>query len=592
VSNPYDQALDAYEERAKRPKIRLGVDLDRVVDEAILALSADPNVYQRGGYLVHVVRDLAANGGAPLIRRMAVATLRERLAAAAEWETYDGRTKGFKPSTPPDIVVLAVAARGEWRGIRPLVGILEAPALRPDGSVIQARGYDQTTGFLLEPNADYPEVAAEPTRDDALAALAELDEVFADFPFAYDAARSAALAMLLTIIARPAIAGPCPMGAVDATTRGTGKGRLVDAIANIATGRDAAKTPIPDANEEMGKLITSLVAEGEMVACLDNIAHAIALPSLDNALTATVWKQRELAKNSTIYAPHRIVWFATGNNLEFGGDLARRVIVIRLESPLESPEERTDFRHPDLLSWVRENRPRLVRAALTMLCAHARAGRPKAGARTLGSFEAWSAIVPAALTWLDRADPLGSRPEADAASDRTKVALVGLLEGWARLDPHAQGMTVSQVIRLLYPERRGTPAPPDPPGVEELREALESLVPSQGGKPPNPAKVGNALRRYRKRVIGGRMFDCKPARAGSVAWIVTGGTGGTGGADSLPALGNEEVISKKKRENGPTSPTSPTIGSQLDLAPASEPDEDELEERRAIQAEACGEAAQ
>ncbi len=61
----------------------------------------------------------------------------------------------------------------------------------------------------------------------------------------------------------------------------------------------------------------------------------------------------------------------------------------------------------------------------------------------------------------------------------------------------------------------------------------------------------------------------------------------------MPAPGIVSEISKRERGDNPTHATIPTNRSQLDLTPAGEPDEDELEERRAIQAEACGsEAAQ
>ena len=97
-------------------------------------------------------------------------------------------------------------------------------------------------------------------------------------------------------------------------------------------------------------------------------------------LTATSWEDRLLGVNRIVRAPLYVTWFATGNNVAIAADTARRVCHIRLESPEERPENRSGFRHPDLLRWVGENRQRLLGAAITILRAYFCAGRPDQGA--------------------------------------------------------------------------------------------------------------------------------------------------------------------------------------------------------------------
>ncbi len=77
--------------------------------------------------------------------------------------------------------------------------------------------------------------------------------------------------------------------------------------------------------------------------------------------------------------PLEVTWLATGNNLRLTGDTPRRCLYVRLESTLERPERRRDFRHPRLLEWLRRRRPRLLPAALTLLRAYVAAGRPDLG---------------------------------------------------------------------------------------------------------------------------------------------------------------------------------------------------------------------
>jgi hypothetical protein len=515
--------------RIAEPVIRVTYELHEVVDQSVAALAMHESVYQRGGELVHIVREVSPTGlirrapGSPTIRSMARATIRENLTRVSRFEKLDKRSERWSATIPPDSVVDAVASRGEWHGIRPLVGIAEAPCLRPDGTILQAPGYDPSTGYVYAPNDKYLPIPDRPTLGDAQRARDELLEIVCDFPFAGDAHRAGWLAMLLTCFARPAIDGCVPLFAVDAPTRGSGKGRCVDAAANVATGRDATKTAQPKDDDEMRKRITTLVLEGEAIAVIDNISRALGDPSLDAALTATTWKDRALGRNASVSARNNLMWVATGNNIELGADTARRTLHVRIESPLENPEDRDSrqFKHPDLLAWVRAERPRLVRAAVTLLRAYFVAGCPDQGLKQWGSFEQWSRLIPHVLVWAGLPDPMSTRQEFEDTADSTKQALIALQSGWQRLDVASggNGLTAKQAIGVLYPARRESDAPD---GYDALRDAIEELTDAIPGRPPSPTKLGCQLRKARRRVIGGRKFDTVPNRSGVAVWRVLG----------------------------------------------------------------------
>ena len=70
-------------------------------------------------------------------------------------------------------------------------------------------------------------------------------------------------------------------------------------------------------------------------------------PALD-ALTAESVPGRLLGTNDTREMPLSIVWLASGNNMAFKGDMARRVVPIDLDAKMERPEERTAFTHMPL----------------------------------------------------------------------------------------------------------------------------------------------------------------------------------------------------------------------------------------------------
>jgi hypothetical protein len=382
-------------------------------------------------------------------------------------------------------------------------------------------------------------------------------EVVCDFPLATGAHRAAWLAALLTPLARFAFHGATPLFVIDANTRAAGKGLLADTIGVIATGRDLARAAYSPKDEEMRKIITSVAVSGERLVLLDNVADTIGGAAFDSMLTATDWSDRWLGTNKLVRAPLTATWYATANNAALRGDTGRRVCHIRLESGLENPEERTGFRHPDLLAWVRRERGRLLVAALTILAAYCRAGRPDQDLPPWGSYEAWSGLVRAAVVWVGLPDPALTRLELAKRADTDGDALRGLIAGWAEADPTGDGKTAAAVLEELDADK-------DQAKYPTLRAVLASLFDLQPGKLPSARRLGTRLHHFAGRVAGGRCLDSRDGHGGVKVWFVrdltaaSGGSGGFGGSDSpchaCGGQGGEEVIG----ENTPTKPTTPT----------------------------------
>ena len=167
---------------------------------------------------------------------------------AASWWKLDKRTKKYEQALPPAWVVETL--QGRTSHLFPVLeSIVCSPTMRPDGSVLDTPGYDPDTGLYLDFNGTtFPPLLPHPTFDDARSALGRLQEVFINFPFAMrkegeltNPPFSAAIAAVLTLVCRAAIQGNVPLFGVTATAAGSGKGKLVDAIALIGTGRVAPK---------------------------------------------------------------------------------------------------------------------------------------------------------------------------------------------------------------------------------------------------------------------------------------------------------------------------------------------------------------
>ncbi len=337
--------------------IQIGVDEDRVVREAIAALANDPDLYQRGGILCRVTSELQKlkrpmiyrELDAPRIEPVPIPWVQVKLAANARWMRRDKKDNRWVAAHPPTFAVQAVATAGSLNGIRSLVGVIETPTLRPDGTAISKPGYDIATGLLLRPLGPLAAIPSAPTRAQALAALDRLLGVVADFPFDKEEHRAAWLAAVLTPFCRWAFEGPAPLFLFDATVRGSGKTLLAKVTGLISVGRTPAATIWSSDEEERRKRITAVALAGDPLVLIDNIDGMLGGSALNAALTTTSWDDRILGVSRNSGAlPLFTIWLATGNNAILGADTARRTIHIRLASPMEKPEERTGFQHADL----------------------------------------------------------------------------------------------------------------------------------------------------------------------------------------------------------------------------------------------------
>ena len=253
-----------------RATIRLQVgEIERIVDEAEAALIAsDRGLYQRGDIIVSVgdAKAITACDGQVIVRRIferGEHALVEDLSVAARFERYDGRSRGFVEVDPPLKVVKTLKDRTGRLGFPVLAGVIDAPTLRADGSILDKLGYDPATGLLYEPSAtNFSAVPARPTRDQAHSAAGLLAELLDTFPFVGEADRSVALSAIITACVRRSLR-TAPMHGFTAPTAGSGKSMLVDVASIIATGREAAVTAQGATEEELQKRLGAMLLAGD-----------------------------------------------------------------------------------------------------------------------------------------------------------------------------------------------------------------------------------------------------------------------------------------------------------------------------------------
>ena len=525
----------------KRPEVIVTMNEAAVTDEVVRHLgklgwdspwinekhSDSVRLFVRGGVLVHAIKsdDIDAEGRLA-IRDLPPCLVRERTTQACklvtEIESEDDVE--VKPARPPGWLVDAIYRRGSYGGaIRPLSGIVESPTIRVDGSIVQTLGYDRQTGLIFHSSTSFPPVPESPTQGDAKKAVLTLLDVLADFPMFDDADRSAWLSMVLSMIGRSCIDGYVPLFAITANIRGAGKSLLVDAATLIAYGHRASRKAFTRDDEEMRKTITAVAIGAVPSVLFDNLDVQLGGAALDAAITASTWCDRLLGQSRmTGDLPMRTIWSATGNNMAFGSDVGRRVLPIRLQSPLETPENRSGFVHPDLLAWVGSQRPRLAVAALTILRAYFVAGCPTQPKGDWGSFESWTAKIRGAIVWAGGADPLPTRTTA-LAGDDTAALLGKLIMGIEQADPSGIGLTTKEIQLRTFGSQ----------GDFDENEALAEAVFEICGERFDARQFGRRVRQFRKRVWEGRYIDDESAGGGVKRWRVRRVESGLGGVSGV-----------------------------------------------------------
>ena len=223
--------------------------------------------------------------------------IRNRLTLAANF--YEITPKETTRNCPPpmDAVKDILAMPPLDLGFPALQGVIEAPALRDDGTIITVPGYDRVSQlyYAKQGSLKVPEIPEQPTPKHMAVAVDLIRDIIVDFPFVGVASRTNAIASMLTPIVRPAIKGPTPLALYDATTQGTGKSLLSEVVSLITGGREAPMFSAPRDAEEWRKALTSVLREGSAIVVIDNVNYRLDNGDLCKALTETTHGDRSSA---------------------------------------------------------------------------------------------------------------------------------------------------------------------------------------------------------------------------------------------------------------------------------------------------------
>lgn len=372
---------------------------------------------------------------------------------AATFVKFDNRSKSLVPTDPPITILQGLSDRGHW-GFPRVSGVINAPTLRPDGSILDQPGHDAATGMWCwpDPNLAMPAIPARPTKDQARAALIVLTELLSEFPFVEKVDRSVALAAMLTAVLRGAF-DLAPLFLFLAHAAGTGKSYLANLIATVVHGRPCPVITVTRNSEEMEKRLGALLLEGAPIISLDNLSDNLEGDLLCQMIEQPLVKPRILGKSEVPVCEFRGTIFATGNNVTLSGDMTRRGLICNLDAGTERPEMR-EFKF-DPVEKVLANRGTYIAAAIVMARAYVVSGE-RVDCLPLASFGGWCRFTREPLIWLGESDPVASMDQA-RANDPERSAAVSLVELWHQHLKIDNAYSVGEIIECAR-EMRATGA--------------------------------------------------------------------------------------------------------------------------------------
>jgi hypothetical protein len=518
TSHKNDSVGNEGTERRIRPVIHLGdLSMDATKGEQIL-VGASVELYQHAGGLVRPIVEIAAAAHGHVTRvarlqKVDATYLRDLLGRHAEWQVFSTREKKWvkKDPVPMEIAKTILARVGEW-SLPTIAGIITTPTMRPDGSLLTKPGYDPVTRLLLVEPPEMPPVPDNPSRDDALIALAMLEELLLEFPFDDEVSKAVALSALLTPIARGAFP-VTPLHAFSAPAPGSGKSYLGDVTASIAIGQLMPVMVAGRSADETEKRLGAALMTGQPLISIDNVTGGLGGDALCVAIERASVVMRILGKSEQVRIEARgTTFFASGNNISIVGDVCRRVITAMLNPRIERPELREFRSNP--VAKIMANRGAYIAAALTVCRAYIVAGRPEP-AKRLASFEGWSDTVRSALIWLGKADPVASM-EAARDQDPERNELLALLEAWADVigvGPHSR-CTLAEVIKTAERTLTGS-------NIAEHPQLFEAVQTAAGRKQKADAgSLGRWMQRRTDTVVNHKRFVVSAKGKGGSQWWI------------------------------------------------------------------------
>ncbi len=373
-----------------------------------------------------------------------------------------------------------------------------------DGELVTEAGYNVNTKLFGVFDSRKYNILAVPTKEEAMEALAFVENLIDEFHFAQPVDKSAALSAIFTATTRTAL-DFAPAFHIKASTYGVGKSLLCAVIARFASASGSQRVSYPTTSEEATKLILSLLLTNPAVIEFDDLDNDLIPHNIvKSVLTSDTYEGRILGYSKTASVSTRTTILSSGNNVDPVRDLSRRVVTVNLDAGVATPATLTYKKNP--LEMIQQNRERYVSAVLTVIAGWIAAGRPKADVKSIATYWGdWSTFCRHPLMWLGHPDPATALFE-QMANDPDAKKVGNLMREWYL----RFGSKPTQVRQVTKAFENG--------GSTDLYDAICEFSVEELGS-INPSKLGRMLKRNANKIVNGHKLE-KVEESERTAWRV------------------------------------------------------------------------
>lgn len=494
-------------DHSTRPELDVNKGMHVIVDLCIQKLADTGLVFNRSSILVCVDRNDSIHTFTDSTVKLALSKLYKFVKST--WNPAAEQLI-IHPAPIPDYVGKTIVSLTSWSGMPAVDALADHPILTIDNRLLTP-GFDPATRVFSRFDPEKFQIPTNPSREDALAALALIRRLLQTFDFEGAEDEAAALAMLFTAVSRAGLSTALIV-LIAASMPGSGKGYLAQLACRLAEARTPIARQLQADQIEMHKSIMSALSEMAGVLFFDECETSdIDLPCLRTLATSDVYGGRMLGYIRNIHFPNRAFTVATGNNIAATQDFARRTLNLYLNPKVENPSLRRfgyDCPDPSIKSAaadVKQNRELFISAILTIqrafLLAQQR-GEVEETPLTLGGFDTWEALCRLPVLWLTGVDPAAKSIEA-MKENSAKDELSAILAAWGDAFG-AEPTTPTQACR--HPD---------------FYDALTENMKRRPGSQVNNITLALWLKKHRQQIAGGRMFIKGEKDSHTKAWFWT-----------------------------------------------------------------------
>jgi hypothetical protein len=318
--------------------------------------------------------------------------------------------------------------------IKDLKGIKRHVFFDGGGSLVGKNGYNEATGYWVKINEGIQEALGGlkgKGQPDAGKDAETVSDLLADFPFESPAAKTMAVAAMLTFICRPMIKGGVPIVMIKAAVQDTGKSTLARVILHSVLGRRAKNQGFSFRDEaEVEKKLITYLFEGADCVWIDNIDQHISSGSISTAVDNGTFVGRLLGSNKQVVVDSSMPFIMTANNPDASRDILARSVNINLVQTQADMGKRV-FAHKNPEEYALGRSPEAICALVRMVLAWQDAGSPRFTRRGHTKYRDWGEIIGGILEVAGFDDFLEDLEKYRREGDRRDYIFQLFIKEWA-----------------------------------------------------------------------------------------------------------------------------------------------------------------